>query len=57
MRTEVSSVCLTVPPDTADDVRTALADVRAAGRVTGDLDLVTGDVSTAVADDAVLVMS
>ncbi|MCL2455310.1 MAG: valine--tRNA ligase [Micrococcales bacterium] len=57
MRTEVSSVRLTIPTDAAEGVRAALADVRAAGRVTGDLDLVTGDVPAPVADDAVLVTS
>ncbi|MCL2090092.1 MAG: valine--tRNA ligase [Micrococcales bacterium] len=55
MRTEVSSVRLTVPHDTADAVRTALADLRSAGRVTGRLDLVAADVPTPVAEAELVV--
>ena len=57
MRTEVSSASLRVPADIADDVRTALTDVRAAGRVTGDLSLSTVTDDEAVVADAVLATS
>ncbi len=56
MRTEVSAASLSVPAGIADDVRAALADVRAAGRVTGDLALTTTD-DDAVVADAELVVS
>ncbi|MCL2465917.1 MAG: valine--tRNA ligase [Micrococcales bacterium] len=50
MRTQVSCVRLTVPTGTVDAVRTAVADVRSAGRVVGELELLPGDVATAVAE-------
>ncbi|MDR3069347.1 MAG: valine--tRNA ligase, partial [Cellulomonas sp.] len=57
MRTEVSTASLGVPATIADDVRAALADVRSAGRVTGDLDLYPVTDDDAVVANAELVVS
>ncbi|WP_448061153.1 valine--tRNA ligase [Cellulomonas hominis] len=58
MRTEIAEVTLAVPAPALAGVRLALDDVRAAGRVTGVLDLVPADGAAdaaVVARDAVLV--
>ena len=57
MRTEIAAVTLTVPAAIAAWVELALDDVRAAGRITGDLVLVMDDSGTVVARDAELVVA
>ncbi|MFI2752805.1 valine--tRNA ligase [Cellulomonas sp. P22] len=54
MRTEIAKVTLAVPPALAAGVGLALGDVRAAGRVTGELDVVAEDGEAVVARDAEL---
>ena len=54
MRTPITSVTLSVPAPARGAVEVALTDVRAAGRVTGDLVLVSGEDGTSVAHDAEL---
>ncbi|MBU4215119.1 MAG: valine--tRNA ligase, partial [Actinobacteria bacterium] len=54
MRTPILGATLQVPAALADDVRLALADVRAAGRLTGELAVVVAEVDAPVAVDAVL---
>ncbi|MDM7856029.1 valine--tRNA ligase [Cellulomonas alba] len=56
MRTEIASVRLAVPDALRAGVEIALDDVRAAGRVTGSLDLADHDGEGAVAHDAELVV-
>ncbi|GAA3812684.1 valine--tRNA ligase [Cellulomonas soli] len=55
MRTQIAAVTLSVPEALRAGVELALGDVRAAGRVTGSLVLVTADVEAPVAGDAELV--
>lgn len=54
MRTEILAVRLEVPTAALAAVESALDDVRAAGRATGTLELVGGDVEQATAHDAEL---
>jgi len=54
MRTEIAKVTLMVPPAMTAGVEIALSDVRAAGRVVGELDLVAEDGESVVARDAEL---
>jgi valyl-tRNA synthetase len=54
MRTEILAVVLDVPAGLRADVELALDDVRAAGRATGTLELVTADGDAVVARDAAL---
>ncbi|MBN9326924.1 MAG: valine--tRNA ligase [Cellulomonas sp. 73-145] len=54
MRTPITAVTLTVPSPARASVELALGDVRAAGRVTGALRLVSGEDGTSVARDAEL---
>lgn len=54
MRTEILAARLEVPAASLDAVGTALDDVRAAGRATGTLEVVGGDVEQPVAHDAQL---
>ncbi|MBU4336439.1 MAG: valine--tRNA ligase, partial [Actinobacteria bacterium] len=54
MRTPILVATLQVPAALADGVRLALGDVRAAGRLTGDLAVVVAEVDAPVAVDAVL---
>ncbi|MCC2309002.1 valine--tRNA ligase [Cellulomonas chengniuliangii] len=54
MRTEIAKVTLVVPPAMTAGVEIALSDVRAAGRVVGELDLVSEDGESVVARDAEL---
>lgn len=55
MRTPIAAVTLSVPAGLRPGVELALTDVRAAGRVTGSLELVTSDGEVPVAGDAELV--
>ncbi|MCG2799820.1 MAG: valine--tRNA ligase [Cellulomonas sp.] len=54
MRTPILVATLQVPAALADGIRLALGDVRAAGRLTGDLAVVVAEVDAPVAVDAVL---
>lgn len=54
MRTPITAVTLTVPSSARAAVELALGDVRAAGRVTGALTLVSGEDGSSVARDAEL---
>jgi valyl-tRNA synthetase len=54
MRTPITAVTLTVPAAARTSVELALTDLRAAGRVTGTLDLVSGEDGSSVARDAEL---
>ena len=54
MRTPIASARLQVPAELIAGVRTALADVRSAGRVVGPLEVVEAAVDAPVATDAVL---
>lgn len=54
MRTPITAVTLTVPAPARASVELALTDLRAAGRVTGTLHLVSGEDGSSVARDAEL---
>ncbi|BDO41813.1 valine--tRNA ligase [Cellulomonas sp. NTE-D12] len=54
MRTPITAVTLTVPSAARTSVELALTDLRAAGRVTGTLHLVSGEDGSSVARDAEL---
>jgi valyl-tRNA synthetase len=55
MRTQIAAVTLAVPGALTSAVETALADVRAAGRVTGELTLVAAEGDVVLARDAELI--